>query len=312
MRSKKIETNVALIYAMELAKTNYLHAGYWQEGEELNLKNLQVAQERYVDKLIQFIPRGVQTTLDVGCGVGGNAIKLKEKGFEVEGLAPDPYQEKLFKKNTSHEIPFHLTTFEDFTSHKKFDLVMMSESVEYIPLKAGFEKSREVLKEEGFLLAADIFKKEDAPEVRHKRRLQPHLLEEYLQCASSFGFRLIKKECISSQVLPTVILGNTAYTDYLQPTLKTIFLALKTGRPWLYRLIKLLYRPQVKSLEMFLEKSPISTEPFLKYLTYMIFLFQKNSGTSNENGELSKGSLKLADDASEIQDSAARETQHLS
>ncbi|MBI3951723.1 MAG: methyltransferase domain-containing protein [Acidobacteria bacterium] len=276
MKRKNIKTDVALIYFLELVKTKYLHFGYWEEGDGLTLKNLQAAQERFIEKMIEFIPEGVQTILDVGCGVGGNALKLKERGFIVESLSPDPFQQKVFEENTHHEIPFHLTTFEEFECDKRFDLVLMSESVQYIAMEPGFKKSREVLKDGGFLLAADIFKTEDAPEVRYKRRAQPHLLEEYLRCASSSGFQLIRQQCIASQVLPTLMWGNMVYADYLKPIGKATLTALQMRRPWLYSILKRLYRPKGISIEELLERIlNMTPEVFSKYMTYMISLFQK-------------------------------------
>jgi hypothetical protein len=81
----------------------------------------------------------------------------------------------------------------------------MSESVEYIPIADGFRKSFEVLKKDGYLLAADMFKKEDAPEIISKSRVGPHLIDKYMDCASGSGFRIVKEECISTNVLPTVV-----------------------------------------------------------------------------------------------------------
>jgi len=273
---KKIHTDLALLYFSEFLKTKYLHFGYWDEGEALTRKNLQAAQERFIEKMMEFIPEGVHTILDVGSGVGGNALKLRERGFIVEGLSPDPYQEKLFKENTHHEIPFHLSPFEEFESdNKKFDLVMMSESVQYIPLRPGLQKSREVLKDGGFLLAADIFKTGDAPEVRSHRRIQPHLLEEYLHAAADYGFQLARQECISAQTLPTLVFASLVYDDYIKPAAKATLLLLQMRRPWLYSLLKMFYRPKGMSIEGLLEAVPLNPEVFSKYMTYMIFLFRK-------------------------------------
>jgi MPBQ/MSBQ methyltransferase len=105
MRNKRIRANIALIYALELTRTKYLHAGYWMDGDELKLENLQKAQERYTEKLIELIPANVQMILDVGCGVGGNAIKLREKGFQVEGLAPRSLSRKTLQGKYSSWNP---------------------------------------------------------------------------------------------------------------------------------------------------------------------------------------------------------------
>ncbi|MGH2413016.1 MAG: hypothetical protein ACRDEA_04865, partial [Microcystaceae cyanobacterium] len=94
--------NAAIDYYMGLTGSSYLHYGYWEPlptaGEELTLTRLRAAQEAYAAKLLSFIPEGTKTVLDVGCGIGGNAVYLCDRGFTVEGLAPDALQEERFIK----------------------------------------------------------------------------------------------------------------------------------------------------------------------------------------------------------------------
>ena len=90
-------TDPILDYYCKITNSDYLHYGYWDVEDKLNIENLRQAQEKYIEHLISFIPKGVKTILDVGCGIGGNALRLKKEGFDVEALSPDPIQEKMFK-----------------------------------------------------------------------------------------------------------------------------------------------------------------------------------------------------------------------
>jgi MPBQ/MSBQ methyltransferase len=109
--------NAAIDYYMGLTGSSYLHYGYWEplprSGEELTLTRLRMAQSAYAAKLLSFIPEGIKTVLGVGCGIGGNAAYLCDRGFIVEGLAPDTLQQEKFIKNTNSQVPFYLTRFSD-------------------------------------------------------------------------------------------------------------------------------------------------------------------------------------------------------
>lgn len=141
----KEKADVLFKYYLSISGTKHLHYGYWEEGEELTMKNLRLAQERYSDRLISFIPPGATKILDVGCGVGGNSLKLLEKRYQVAALSPDSYQRKVFEKNTQGKIPFFLTTFEEFKSQEKFDLVLISESCQYTDIEKGLRKCTEII-----------------------------------------------------------------------------------------------------------------------------------------------------------------------
>lgn len=158
----KVRVQPVLKLYLDLSKTNYLHFGLWKKGDALTLENFQAAQERYIENLIRFIPKGVKTVLDVGCGVGGNAAKLLKLGYDVTGICPDPYQGKLFRENTKGKAGFKLTTLENFKTDRKFDLILMSESVQYIPFGEGLKKLSQLLRPTGYLLISDYFKKGEA------------------------------------------------------------------------------------------------------------------------------------------------------
>ena len=119
-----------LVAAQQLFRVEDLHYGFWDDPgsidpEQLTLDDMVKAQGRYIEHLASFIPEEVKTILDVGAGIGGNSSYLISKGFEIEALSPDEYQETVFAEKYNGEVRFHRTKFEDFESEKQYDLVFV-------------------------------------------------------------------------------------------------------------------------------------------------------------------------------------------
>ena len=68
----------------------YLNYGYWPEGssDQPAVESINEAQERYFEKLLETIPAGVETILDVGSGTGSIAAGLSARGFRVDCVSP--------------------------------------------------------------------------------------------------------------------------------------------------------------------------------------------------------------------------------
>ena len=113
----------------ETIQSPYLHYGFWDNPETINSNVLSIddivkAQGRYIEHLSSFIPEDVKKVIDVGSGVGGNAEYLKEKGFEIDVLSPDTYQEEFINNKFNDDMRFYKTKFEDFNSNTIYDLIL--------------------------------------------------------------------------------------------------------------------------------------------------------------------------------------------
>lgn len=260
---------------LDLSKTNYLHFGLWKKGDKLTLENFQKAQRRYLDNLIKYIPKGVKTILDVGCGVGGNAVKLASLGYKVTGICPDPYQEQLFKKNTKGKAGFCLTTLENFKTDQKFDLILMSESVQYIPHKEGLKKISTLLKKNGYLLISDYFKKDNAKGVPN---LPSFPIKDYLEDVRRSRFVMIRQQDITKNITPTLVYGNNVYLNYIKPVLSAVLTTLQVHLPPIHWLLNLFFRFRVKgkSVKQIIINNlvPLQKDVFEKYLTYRVMLMR--------------------------------------
>jgi len=146
--------NVLKLYS-ETIRSPYLHYGFWDDPssvdlDKVTLQEIKDAQNRYIEHLASFFPEDVNSVLDVGCGIGGNAKYLQNHGYEIETLSPDDFQRSVIAKKFNGSIAFHHCKFEKFEPPKAYDLILESESACYIKIDQGFEKARETLRDDGY------------------------------------------------------------------------------------------------------------------------------------------------------------------
>lgn len=73
--------------------------------EMKNLESLPKTQEQYMEKVLSQIPAQVKNILNIGCGAGGMAKNMIQRGYTVTCCEPDPF---LLNKT------FAATNFTDF------------------------------------------------------------------------------------------------------------------------------------------------------------------------------------------------------
>ena len=270
-KKDKNKPDLLLTYYREITKSKHLHFGYWKKGDDLDMKHLRIAQERYLDHFMSFIPKTVKRVLDVGCGVGGNAERLLNDDYIVTSLCPDPLLEPEFIKNTDNKAPFILTKYEDLNLDETFDLVLMAESCQYINTEKGLDKSKKMLTKDGYLLIIDYFKVDGNEGGIY---MAGHSQNGYKAAAESRGFKLIKEDDITDHVSPSFDFMSDLYTSYLIPSFKVVVKAMDIYVPFLYKITRALFRKKLKET---IDNSNISGETFAKHRRYMVYLFQLQS-----------------------------------
>ncbi len=265
--------NAAIDYYMGITGSSYLHYGYWEPlpkpGEELNITRLRTAQAAYTEKLFSFIPEGVNTILDVGCGVGGNAVYLRDRGFAVEGLAPDQIQEEKFIQNTQGKVTFHLTRFEDFKSSKQYDLVLFSESSQYISVDDLAQGAAALLGNGGYLLMADMMRSNG--EYKEGIFSNCHVVSELKAALEKAGFNLVKTEDISDAIAPTIDLSIENFQTFGLTTIKYIADVVKIAVPPIHAIGSWAYK---RWLEKLIVEGLEAKKIFDSHLCYEIQLWQ--------------------------------------
>ena len=261
----------------ESIRSPYLHYGFWDNPESVDLENITLnemvaAQDRYIEHLASFIPREVKTILDVGAGIGGNSSYLLSKGYVVEALSPDEYQEGVFAEKYNGEVKFHRTKFEDFKPEKQFDLVLESESACYIQIEPGWQTARETIRDRGYLLASDYFlHHNDGSGDWHIKA--SHDEKTYIEKAEEYGFKLIREYDQTDNTMPTLDGAKAFMERFIYPTMDFTTNYMDKNHPFILRVIKKAFGKKVN--DKMKQLSLMESDEFRKYKRYMIYLFQK-------------------------------------
>ena len=261
----------------ESIRSPYLHYGFWDDPEsidpnELTLDNMVKAQGRYIEHLASFIPDEVKTILDVGAGIGGNSSYLISKGYEVEALSPDEYQETVFKEKYDGQVKFHKSKFENFEPEKKYDLVFESESACYIEIEPGWKTAQKTVRDGGYLLASDYFLyHNDGSGDWHIKA--SHDEKNYIKKAEEYGFKLIKEFDQTENTMPTLDGAKALMERFIFPTLEFSSNYLEKNHPFILKVINKAFGKKVD--DKMKQLSLLDSKDFKKYKRYMIYLFQK-------------------------------------
>ena len=263
----------------ETIRSDYLHYGFWDEPnsvelESITLQEIKNAQDRYIEHLASFIPNEVNSILDVGCGIGGNAEYLINQGYVVETLSPDDFQKSTIAEKFNNQMTFHHCKFEKFQSEKQYDLILESESACYIRINKGFENAQETLRAGGYLLASDYFVhfRDDSKNL-HLR--SSHDMGKYLSSAKAHGFELIREYDQTDNTMPTLDYGKYFIERFINPTIEYSVHSAKKNYPKTVALIGKLVAPKLKAKKNQLDL--LDSTLFRKYRKYMIYLFQKQN-----------------------------------
>ena len=98
----KASEDLELMLYSKIIKNDMLHYGYFDDininSDSISIKDLENAQMRYVELIIEQILNKQKNVLDVGCGMGGLSKILKDNGIQVQSLTPDDNQKKHIEK----------------------------------------------------------------------------------------------------------------------------------------------------------------------------------------------------------------------
>ncbi|MBA2435070.1 MAG: hypothetical protein H0V54_08335 [Chthoniobacterales bacterium] len=148
----------------------------------------------------------------------------------------------------------------------------MSESQNYFDAEIGLKQARRYLRAGGYLLIAGMFRKDSSPDFR----AIPNVKRDYLEKAAKNGFIMLEIRDITRHVLPTIQIVNNTRLLHLEPSFDLAQRYLKASMPLKLKLLKLLFRKQIKELAELASYYARRTDPalFAAQAEYLIVLLQ--------------------------------------
>lgn len=221
----------------ELLPGGFLHYGYFEdttiEPREISLADLERAQLRYANEMLESIGPDDGPILDVGCGMGGLSRLLLERGLQPVALSPDAHQIAHIQE-TYPDIETLQMRFEDLPADghaARYDVVLTAESLQYLKMDVALPLIQRVLKPGGRWLACDYFRNGDEESVAET-------WESFAQRLETHGFEVCQKRDITPNVLPTLRYLHLWGAEIAQPILNFCVGKIRRKAPGLHHLLE--------------------------------------------------------------------------
>jgi len=276
-RRKKVDTRevgleIGLLIGKHFFHTEHLHYGYWTSDLDIDLLNLPRAQEQYCDFLISHIPDGAKTVLDVGCGAGRLAWKLINLGYAVDCVSPSPVLTEHTRSLLGDRSHIFECRFEDLQTERRYDVVLFSESFQYISVDRALQTSLGLLNDGGHLLICDFFKT-DAEGVSLVGG--GHRLASFYERVSGYGLEPIRDIDITEETAPTIDVANDMLTRVGLPIWNLAIRSLSDRYRLLSKFLQWKYRERIQKISRKYLSGRRDAENFAKFKSYRLLLYRK-------------------------------------
>ena len=273
---KKITPNeigleIGLVLSRFFFNTEHLHFGFWPDDLSVKIDNLEKAQDLHSSQILNSIPGDVKTILDVGSGSGGLAEKLVGNGYKVECVSPSDYLSDAIEEKLKSSVVVHRSTFEKFESQKEYDLVLFSESFQYVNINKTLEKLPGIIKDKGHLLICDFFRQ---PGTGTKPLGGGHDWQVFQNNLEDHDFTIVEDIDITKETARTYDLINQILNEVAGPVRNLSAKYLNSHYPKGMRLLKWYFDKKIRRMNRIYFAGNMTAEMFNKLKTYRILLYQ--------------------------------------
>lgn len=272
-RFDKSSYDLELYLYSKILTNNMLHYGYFEDvnvkPETISLKQVEDAQIRYAENIINQIIQKELPILDVGCGMGGLGEMMYKAGCtKLELLTPNKNQIDFIKK-TYPQFTTHRCKFENYpATEQKFGTVINSESLQYIKLEDAFDRLEKILLPDGRWIIVDYFRLNNEGISK-----SAHILDDFKSKVKEYNWQIFYEQDITANVLPTLRFAYMYIERFLLPVKHFAFEKLRFKKAWLYYLTGRIR----ETVDRKIAKEGASIDPvkFEKEKKYVLFVLEK-------------------------------------
>ena len=272
--SQKIGLDIGLVIGRFFMGSEDLHYGYWPNGKDASVQNFAHAQDSHSKLIMDHIPEKTNSILDVGGGSGNLALKLLDKGYKVDCVIPSEYLAEQAKEKLGNESVIHICGFEQMPTTKTYDLIIFSESFQYVKMDESFRKVEDMISSVGHLLICDFFRRD----VPGKSPMGGgHSWQGFKDTISTLPFQQVTDLDISEETAPTIDLLDQFCQDVLMPISEMSGSYLQYNYPYLTALLNWKLKKRIKKIRRTYLSGELNGDSFKKFKTYRLLLYKRKS-----------------------------------
>ena len=251
-----------------------LHYGYWPNGKDASVQNFAHAQDSHSKLIMDQIPEKTNSILDVGGGSGNLALKLLEKGYSVDCVIPSEYLAEQAKEKLGNESKIHICGFEQMPTTKTYDLIIFSESFQYVKMDVSIHKVENMISPTGHLLICDFFRRD----IPGKSPMGGgHSWQGFKDTISTLPFQQVTDLDISVETAPTIDLLDQFCRDVLMPISEMSGSYLQYNYPYLTALLNWKLKKRIEKIRRTFLSGELNGDSFKKFKAYRLLLYKRKS-----------------------------------
>lgn len=276
--SREVALESFLIVSRYFFHTEHLHYGYWNPELEVDFHNLPLAQKNYCDFLFSRIPEKVNSILDVGCGIGTMAKDLIDRGYSVDCVSPSEELTVHARHRIGGEGHVFECRFEDIKTENCYDMMLFSESFQYVNPNLALLNSLKLLNPNGYLLICDSFRKNEAGKKGNLRG--GCRLDKFYNLISTYQLKMVKDIDITAETAPNLDLANDFLQNFAHPIWDILLKLLVNKYPITSKLILRKYRQKLDKINKRYFSGERTSIDFTGHNSYRFILCQKQDSTN--------------------------------
>ena len=270
--SQRVGLDIGLAIGRFFLNTEDLHYGYWPKGKTATIQNFAEAQKAHSKLIIDHIPDGTQRILDVGSGSGNLALKLINKGFQVDCVIPSEFLAEQVRAKLGNQSTIHICGFEDVPESEKYDLILFSESFQYVKLGESMVKIMTMLNPGGHLLICDFFRRD----VLGKSPMGGgHSWQGFQDIITKHPLKMVTDLDITEETAPTIDLLAKFNADVVTPISEMSGEYLIDHYPRITRLLQWKFKKRIEKISRIYLSGAVNGYSFKQFKEYHLLVYEK-------------------------------------
>ena len=187
-------------------------------------------------------------------------------------MVPSEFLAKKIKAKLGKNSIIHVCKFEDLEESQSYDLILFSESFQYVLMEQSINKIVSMLPKNGHLLICDVFHKNVTGVSPMRGGHRWDLFENQI---SKSSLKQITNLDITAETAPTYDFLNQLLNEVVIPISDISGNYLNFNYPKLSKILKLKYRKKLDKIEKVWYSGELTGENFIKFKSYRLLIYKK-------------------------------------